>query len=262
MSDPSTVLRTGILTRRTLLTGAALGAGGLLAGCDKLAENEGFRKILFLGEAMNAHTQRLLVNRNALVREFSDAERSPFFRGNGSQNPQNDGYPAHAASNFANWRVAVDGLVERPLNLSMAQIRSMPARRQTTRHDCVEGWSAIGTWTGVPLKTVLDQAGVREGTKYIVFHCADDSGGGSLYYESIDMIDAHHPQTILAWALNDQALPVINGAPLRLRVERHLGYKQAKYVRRIEARNTLAGIGLGKGGFWEDRAMYEWYAGV
>ena len=250
-----------MITRRALIGGAALGAGGLLTGCDRLVENEGFRKILFMGEEMNKHTQRLLTDRHALAREFAPEHRSPFFRGNGSQNPTNGDYPMQAATGFANWRTTIDGLVTRPLSLSMAQIRAMPRRAQITRHDCVEGWSAIGKWTGVPLKFVLDRVGLRDGARYIVFHCADDSGGGNLYYESIDLIDAFHPQTILAWALNDALLPIRNGAPLRLRVERQLGYKHAKYVRRIEAVASLAGIGLGKGGFWEDRG-YEWYAGI
>jgi DMSO/TMAO reductase YedYZ molybdopterin-dependent catalytic subunit len=137
----------------------------------------------------------------------------------------------------------------------------MPARTQITRHDCVEGWSAIGQWTGAPLKLLLDAAGLKQSARYIVFHCADRIGGAP-YYESIDLIDAFHPQTILAWALNGQMLPVQNGAPLRLRVERQLGYKHAKYVMRAEAVASLAGIGGGKGGFWEDRSDYEWYAGI
>jgi DMSO/TMAO reductase YedYZ molybdopterin-dependent catalytic subunit len=112
------------------------------------------------------------------------------------------------------------------------------------------------------LKLLLDSAGLRDRARYIVFHCADDMGGGTAYYESIDLIDAFHPQTILAFALNDRPLSVANGAPLRLRVERQLGYKQAKYLMRIEAVESLLSIGRGKGGFWEDRANYDWYAGI
>jgi DMSO/TMAO reductase YedYZ molybdopterin-dependent catalytic subunit len=137
-----------------------------------------------------------------------------------------------------------------------------PRRTQITRHDCVEGWSAIGKWTGVPLKLVLDAAGLKTHARYIVFHCADKMGFGTDYYESIDLIDAFHPQTILAWALNDEPLLVGNGAPLRLRVERQLGYKQAKYVERIEVVDDLSKIRGGKGGFWEDGAGYEWYGGI
>jgi DMSO/TMAO reductase YedYZ molybdopterin-dependent catalytic subunit len=252
----------GIITRRNLLAGAALGAGGLLAGCDRLGESPAFRKILFSADAMNRHAQRLITDRNALAREFAAADISPFFRGNGTQNPPGDDYKAHAAANFADWRLEIGGLVARPQNLSMAQIRSMPQRTQITRHDCVEGWSAIGKWTGLPLARLLDLAGLRDSARYLVFRCADEMGGGIPYYESIDLIDAFHPQTIMAWALNDTILPIRNGAPLRLRVERQLGYKHAKYVRAIEAVASLDGIGLGKGGFWEDRVGYEWYAGI
>jgi len=252
----------GIVSRRRLLTSAALGAGGLLAGCDRLGESPAVREILFSADAMNRHAQRLITDRHALAREFEAADLSPFFRGNGTQNPQGADYRAHAAENFARWRLEVGGLVARPQSLSMAQIRSMPARTQITRHDCVEGWSAIGKWTGVPLHRLLDLAGLRESARYLVFRCADEMGGGIAYYESIDLIDAFHPQTILAWALNDKILPIRNGAPLRLRVERQLGYKHAKYVQAIDAVSSLDRIGLGKGGFWEDRAQYEWYAGI
>jgi len=250
-----------VITRRRLIAGAAIGVGGLIGGCDRLGESPAFRKILSCGEQMNLHAQRLLTDRDALAREFSAADVSPFFRGNGSQNPDSGAYRAHAAANFATWRVTIGGLVQRPLVLSMAQIRSMPQRAQITRHDCVEGWSAIGKWTGVPLSLLLDQAMLRDTARYIVFHCADRIGG-TPYYESIDLVDAFHPQTIMAWALNDRVLPIRNGAPLRLRVERQLGYKHAKYVERIEAVASLDTLGTGKGGYWEDRIDYEWYAGI
>ena len=137
----------------------------------------------------------------------------------------------------------------------------MPLRTQITRHDCVEGWSAIGKWSGLPLKLLMDAAAPLAGARYVVFHCADDFGGDP-YYESIDLVDAYHPQTILAWAMNDQPLAVGHGAPLRLRVERQLGYKQAKFVMRIELVESLDRIGAGKGGYWEDSAGYQWYAGI
>jgi DMSO/TMAO reductase YedYZ molybdopterin-dependent catalytic subunit len=143
----------------------------------------------------------------------------------------------------------------------LAQLRGLPQRSQITRHDCVEGWSAIGGWTGPQLGPLLRHAGLLPQAKYIVFHCADDFGS-SKYYESIDLVDAFHPQTILAHALNGQPLPIANGAPIRLRVERQLGYKHAKYVMRIQAVASLAGIGAGKGGYWEDSGDYAWYAGI
>lgn len=251
-----------MITRRTLVGGLGVTAGALLlSGCDKLNNSPAFREKLRLGEHLTFRAQRLITDRTALAREYRPDQRSPIFRANGTRQPAGDAYAAHAASGFANWRLAIDGLVQRPRAFSMAQILSMPHRTQITRHDCVEGWSAIGQWTGVPLKLLLDQAGVRDRARYVVFHCADDYGP-MRYYESIDLIDAYHPQTILAWALNGQRLPVANGAPLRLRVERMLGYKHAKYVERIELADSLGGIGQGHGGYWEDNSDYEWYAGI
>jgi len=247
-----------ILSRRTLLLG---GAGTLLAGCDQLNSSPGFRGLLRSSEGLTMRAQRLISSREALAREFGAADMSPVFRSNGTSNPGTPDYNRLAAGNFADWRLAVDGLVGRPLSLSLDQIRSLPRRTQITRHDCVEGWSAIGRWTGVPLSIILDGARLRDEARYIVFHCADRLGGRP-YYESIDLIDAFHPQTILAWALNDRMLPIPNGAPLRLRVERQLGYKHAKYLMRIEARATLAGLHGGQGGYWEDSNDYEWYAGI
>ncbi|WP_313803475.1 molybdopterin-binding protein [Sphingobium sp.] len=247
-----------ILDRRTLV----LGAAATLAGCDRLASNEAVRKALFSAENFHQWAQRSLMARDALAQEFRPDQISPFFRPNGTANPDTPEYRALWRNDFAGWRLEVGGLVDRPLSLSLAQLRALPHREQITRHDCVEGWSAIGKWRGVPLKRVLDAARLRDRARYIVFHCADDMGGGRGYYESIDLVDAFHPQTILAFALNDEPLRVANGAPLRLRVERQLGYKQAKYLMRIEAVTSLDGVQGGKGGYWEDHAGYDWYAGI
>lgn len=251
-----------IVSRRSLITGLTASAAGLLSGCDSLARDERFRKALFSAENMHKWLQRSLQDRQALAREFRPEQRSRFFRGNGTLNPNTDAYKALWRSDFLDWRLRVGGMVARPLSISLAQLHAMPHRVQTTRHDCVEGWSAIGTWRGVPLKTVLDAAQLSTRAKYLVFHCMDDMGGGATYYESIDMVEAFHPQTILAFALNEKPLHVRNGAPLRLRVERHLGYKHAKYLSGIEAVADLSTIRGGKGGFWEDVAGYEWYAGI
>jgi DMSO/TMAO reductase YedYZ molybdopterin-dependent catalytic subunit len=250
-----------LITRRGLIGGAAASAGLLLSGCDRLAENQQFRPILFSGEKMNQGLQRALTNRDALAPEFRPDQMSPRFRTNGTANPNTPEYAAHAAARFADWRLVVQGLVTRPLALSMADIRQLPARTQITRHDCVEGWSAIGKWGGPRLSTILDAAGLSDRARYIVFTCADLYGGAN-YYESIDLFDARHPQTILAWMMNDRLLDIGHGAPLRLRVERQLGYKHAKYVQRIDAVAGLNGIGLGKGGYWEDNVDYDWYAGI
>jgi len=251
-----------IVSRRRLIGALATGAGGLLlSGCERINATPAVRATLQSAEGLAMRAQRIVADRSALAREYGAADLSPIFRANGTRLPVGAAYAAHAQANFADWRLAVDGLVARPLTLSLAQVRAMPHRTQITRHDCVEGWSAIGQWTGVPLKLLLDAAGLRSSARYLVVHCADLYGGVP-YYESIDLIDGLHPQTIIAWALNGQLLPVGNGAPLRLRVERQLGYKHAKYVERIEAVATLAGHGRGKGGYWEDSHDYAWYAGI
>jgi DMSO/TMAO reductase YedYZ molybdopterin-dependent catalytic subunit len=243
-----------VITRRSLLVGTG---ASLLAGCDSLTDSP----VLLSAEDAHRFLQRSITGRAALAREFRPEQRSPIFRVNGSANPDTPEYNALAANNFADWRLRVDGLVARPLSLSLAQLRSLPQRAQITRHDCVEGWSAIGKWQGPRLETLLRLAGMSDSARFVVFHCADRFGSQP-YYESIDLVDAFHPQTILAWAMNDAPLNVGHGAPVRLRVERQLGYKHAKYVMRVEAVASLAGIGAGKGGYWEDSNGYEWYAGI
>ncbi|MEQ1724457.1 MAG: molybdopterin-dependent oxidoreductase [Sphingopyxis sp.] len=251
-----------LLSRRTLIGSLGASAGGLLlSGCDALGANEGFRGVLRSGESLTYATQRLVSDRNALAREFAEAEMSPVFRANGNIMPASADYAAHLATRFADWRLVVDGLVARPLAIPLAALMAMPQRAQITRHDCVEGWSAIGKWQGPKLAHILSLARLLPSARYIVFHCAD-SFGDHPYYESIDLVDALHPQTILAWRMNDAPLPVAHGAPIRVRVERQLGYKQAKYVMRIEARASLMGLYRGHGGFWEDDSGYQWYAGI
>ncbi|OYX04396.1 MAG: molybdopterin-binding protein [Caulobacter vibrioides] len=243
---------------------AAVGAAAV-AGCDQIAHSPKALAVIGAAEQLNRRVQRLVTPREALAPEFSEAEIAPVFRPNGETEPSNPDYIALLANNFADWRLQVGGLVERPLSLSLTELRSAPGRTQITRHDCVEGWSCIGKWSGARLGPLLQRAGLKPQARYIVFHCADEwfgpPGRGVPYYESIDLIDAFHPQTILAYDLNGQPLPMANGAPLRLRVERQLGYKMAKFVMRIEAVESLAGIGRGKGGFWPDQG-YEWYAGI
>jgi DMSO/TMAO reductase YedYZ molybdopterin-dependent catalytic subunit len=243
-----------MITRRGALV---LGAGGLLAGCDRWSDSP----VLLSAEDAHRFLQRTITGRAALARQFRADQMSPVFRVNGNANPNTDAYNALAANRFTDWQLRVDGLVARPLSLNLAQLQSLPQRAQITRHDCVEGWSAIGKWQGPRLETVLRLAGIRDAARYVVFHCADRIRGQP-YYESIDLVDAFHPQTLLAWAMNDRLLSVGHGAPVRLRVERQLGYKQAKYIMRIEAVASLAGIGRGKGGLWEDLNGYEWYAGI
>ena len=253
------------LAKRRFLTRLVGGSGALaLTGCDRLASTTWFPQVLAVGETLNQGAHQLLGGRRSMAQEFSAEDLSPSFRGNGNTDPESADYKAMAANQFADWKLVVDGLVEQPASLSLAELKAMPSRTQITRHDCVEGWSAIGKWTGVPLARVLDAVKPKPNARFVVFHCADsvaEADGPTPYYESIDLDDAYHPQTLLAYGLNDAQLPVINGAPLRLRVERQLGYKQAKYLMRLELVESFAAIGDGKGGYWEDQG-YQWYAGI
>ena len=245
------------MKRRNVLVGAG---AAFLAGCSKVAESQPGAAVLDAAEDWHRKAQRLFGARTALAKEYDRSEISPTFRGNGSRTVDTDAYRAALASGFGDWRLEVRGLVRHPLSLSMENIRRLPQRTQVTRHDCVEGWSAIGEWTGPQLGTILEGAELLPQAKYIVFRCADTLGGDP-YYESVDLIDAYHPQTIVAHRLNGEALPEKNGAPLRMRIERQLGYKHAKYLTAIEAVASFDGIGGGEGGYWEDRG-YQWYAGA
>jgi DMSO/TMAO reductase YedYZ molybdopterin-dependent catalytic subunit len=285
------------LDRRALLKRTAAAAGAsLLAGCDRLSNARWFRRTLETGEDANLFVQRLLLSPAKLAPEYSEAEISPWFKPNGSTDPSDKSYKAMVKNNFADWNLELGGLVDNPAKFSLADLRAMPARTQITRHDCVEGWTCIGKWTGVPLSELLKQAGLKPQARYIVFHCADimegagaadddddeenkpegrsasnaesssgDSAGSGTkpvyYYESIDLEDAFHAQTILAYEMNGAPLPIQHGAPLRLRLERALGYKMAKYVMRIQVVDDYKRFGNGKGGYWEDRG-YDWYAGI
>jgi DMSO/TMAO reductase YedYZ molybdopterin-dependent catalytic subunit len=256
------VTRSLIIDRRRFIYRTSAVAGGLLlGGCDRLSNSPSFRTILNRAEGVTQGAQRLVLSAQPLAPEYADHDISKNFKANGSTEVDDPDYKKHASEGFVNWRLSVDGLVERPFGISLDELRGMPSRTQITRHDCVEGWSAIGKWKGTPLAAVLLRAGLKPDARYLVFHCADRLEPSAPYYESIDLIDAFHPQTILAYEMNDESLAVQHGAPVRLRVERQLGYKHAKYVMRIEAVTSLAGIGNGRGGYWEDRG-YEWYAGI
>lgn len=253
---------TEVARRHFLARTLAVGAGALLAGCDRLSQTEWFPRFLQRAEALTRRSQQLVTSRVSMAQEFSAADLSPLFRSNGTADPDNPQYQALAASGFAGYRLTVSGLVEAPTTFSLGDLRAMPSRTQITRHDCVEGWSAIGQWKGVPLGAVMARVQPKPEARYVVLYCADPmDDAGTRYYESIDMEDAHHPQTLLAYELNGQPLPIANGAPIRLRVERQLGYKMAKYVMAIELVDSFEQIGGGKGGYWEDQG-YEWYAGI
>ncbi len=252
--------------RRRFLARAAAGTAALLlSGCTDLSQKKWVTDLLGEVENLTRRAQRLFAGSHALAPEFKKADIAPVFRANGTTDPDTDTYNSHVANGFKDWRITVDGLVEHRLSLSLAALRAMPSRTQITRHDCVEGWSCIGQWTGTPLALVLAAAKPKSEARYCVFHCADNMAEPgepeSLYYESLDLLEATHPQTILAYELNGAPLPIANGAPLRLRAERQLGYKMAKYIKRIELVSELSQIAGGKGGYWEDQG-YTWWGGI
>ena len=253
--------------RRTFFQTLA-GAGTLgLSGCKGLSETSWWPNVLASAEALTRHAERLVAGSWAMAPEFSKEDVAPEFRANGTLNPDTPDYNAMVANGFRDWRLSVSGLVQHPLSISLNELRSMPSRTQITRHDCVEGWSCIGEWTGTPLRLVLARANPLPKARYVMFYCDDPmpmtnaEGTIPYYYESLDLVEAFHPQTLLAYRLNGADLPVAHGAPIRLRVERQLGYKMAKYVRRIELVESFEHINGGKGGYWEDQG-YEWWAGI
>lgn len=246
------------MKRRTAL----VGIGALFTGaCSKIAGSPAGQSLFDAAENWHLKAHRALTDRRALAPEFGKSDISPVFKGNGSVTVVSDFYTEQLARGFPDWRLQVGGLVKNPMTLTLENLRALPQRSQITRHDCVEGWSAIGEWTGPQLSTLLDAVGVLPEANFIVFRCADTLYGKK-YYESVDMIDAYHPQTIVAHELNGEPLPEKNGAPLRMRIERQLGYKHPKYLTGIEAVANLDVIEGGKGGFWEDNYGYQWYAGM
>ncbi len=253
------------------------GAGLALAGCDQWASSREGETALDSASDLTYEVQSRLRG-DKLAPEYAASEISKVFKANGSIDPKDPAYKKMAAANFADFALEVGGLVDKPARFTLADLKAMPARTQVTRHDCVEGWSCIGQWTGVPLRDVLARVAPKPTARYVVFHCfdryetdystdapspdlSDDVADTPRFYGSIGMADALHPQTILAYAMNDHPLPVAHGAPLRLRVERLLGYKMTKYIRSIELVENFAGLGGGKGGYWEDQG-YEWYGGI
>ena len=249
------------ISRRALLRGLAA-SGTLLSACGRVDNSTPFHQLLDLADGFTLHAQRLILSNRPLVRELSVADISKIFPTNGTTIPKGDNYKRLLDTEFRDWKLRVHGLVDHPLELTLAQLRSLPARTQITLHHCDEGWSAIAQWTGVQLARVLALSGLKQSARYVVFHCLDKLDlDGAYYYESIDLRDALHPQTILAYGMNDQPLAVGHGAPLRLRVELQIGYKNAKYVDRIEVVDSLNSIGKGRGGWWEDFDHAVWYAG-
>jgi DMSO/TMAO reductase YedYZ molybdopterin-dependent catalytic subunit len=250
-----------LLTRRKLITtGLAAATGTAALGVTALLSNRynlippDYGGIYGLGETLTYAAQRPFMARQSLAREFDRAEISKVAPVNGEP-PEIDAYQRLLAGDFADWRLTVDGLVARPLSFSLAELKRFPSRSQITHQACEEGWSFIAESTGVPLSYVLDLVGVRPEAKYVVFFPFDD------FWDSIDMLDAFHPQTFLAYGMNGRELPTRHGAPVRLRVSRQLGYKSIKYLSRITVTDTLDDIGKGLGSKGAELG-YSWYGGI
>ena len=249
-----------ISRRKFVTTGlaAAAGASGLAVAAG-LAKRYGLVPpdgggIYGPGETLTYAAQRLLTT-HSLAREFprSMISKTPFAN---DVAPYNDAFKGHQASGFADWRLSVDGMVARPASLSLSDLRSFPVRSQITEVVCEEGWSYVAEWIGTPLHEVMNACGVLPQAKYVVYYSIEPD-----WWESIDMADALHPQTLLTWGMNDGDLPVGFGGPLRLRVPRQLGYKSVKYITRLTFTDSLKGFGKGLGSAAPE-AGYAWYAGI
>jgi len=246
-----------ILTRRQLIISGATAVAGF-AGI-RVADRYGLIPpdhggLFGVGETLTYAAQRLLMSRQSMAREFSRSEISTVIPVNGKP-PKEEPYQRLLAGGFREWRLMVDGLVARPRAFSLDELKSYPARTQITHQACEEGWSFIAEWTGVPLSHILDLVGIDPRAKYVVVFPFDD------FWESIDMADALHAQTCLAYGMNGRELPTQHGAPVRLKVARQLGYKSVKYLSRITVTDSVANIGKGMGGVNPEWG-YSWWAGI
>jgi DMSO/TMAO reductase YedYZ molybdopterin-dependent catalytic subunit len=250
-----------LLTRRRLMTTgltAVAGASGLAAAA-RLADRYGLIPpdhggLYGAGETLTYAAQRLLTSQHSLAREFSAGDISTVAPVNGGP-PESADYDRLVAGKFAEWRLIVDGLVARPTSYTLDELKRLPSRTQITHQACEEGWSFIAAWTGVPLSTVLERVGVSSRARYVAFFPFDQS------WDSLDMADAWHPQTLLAYGMNGEELSTGHGAPVRLRVPRQLGYKSVKYLAQITLVDSLADVGNGLGSF-SPEVGYSWYAGI
>jgi DMSO/TMAO reductase YedYZ molybdopterin-dependent catalytic subunit len=249
------------ISRRALITAgltATAGASGL-AMAASLARRYGLIPpdgggLYGPGETLTYAAQRLLT-RHSLAREFdrSQISQPPFAN---EVSPLGDVFKRLEQGAFADWRLTVDGMVSHPASFSIEELKALPARSQITHLACEEGWSYIAEWRGVPLSHVLDSVGTLPAARYVVYRSFQPG-----WWESIDMADAMHPQTLVAHGMNGAALPVAFGGPLRLRVPRQLGYKSLKYITRLTVTDSLKGFGKGLGSA-EPEGGYAWYAGI
>jgi DMSO/TMAO reductase YedYZ molybdopterin-dependent catalytic subunit len=249
-----------ISRRKLIVSGLAAAAGATGLGvAAHLAHKYGLvppdhSGIFGIGETLTYASHRLLT-RHSLAREFSLSQISNRPLEN-EMAPPSEAFKRLQAGGFVDWRLTVDGLVDRPGSFSLAQLKSYPSRSQITQLACEEGWSYIAQWTGVPLSHVLEAAGIQPHARYVVYFSMEPG-----WWESIDMADALHPQTFLAYGMNGGELPVGNGGPLRLRLPRQLGYKSVKFITHLTVTDSLKGFGKGLGSA-SPEGGYAWYAGI
>ena len=248
-------------TRRKLIIGGLTAAAGVsgLGVAARLAQKYGLVPpdhggIYGLGETLTYASQRLLT-KHSFAREFSRSQISSRPLANEIA-PFGEAFKRLQAGGFADWRLSVDGMVDRPASFSVAQLKSHPSRSQITELSCEEGWTYIAEWIGVPLSHVLDLVGTHPQAKYVVYFSIEPD-----WWESIDMADAMHPQTFLTYGMNGEDLPVGNGGPLRLRLPRQLGYKSVKFITHVTVTDSLKRFGKGLGSA-SPEAGYAWYAGI
>lgn len=244
--------RTLITRRKALVTGLTSLGALLLPGCSKPVPPT-YGNILRMGDAFTYAAQRTLLPGQSLVKEYRYGDISSF-PATGTTNPAdtasrsfNEDYSRHLKNAFADWGLSIEGLVSHPGKYSLAALQKFPARKQITRHTCEEGWTAIAEWTGVPLSAVLQGAGISQNARFVSFYSYDG------WIDCIDMLDAFHPQTILAYGMNGRDLPVPHGAPVRLRVETQIGYKSMKYLERVVVTDTFVDVG---------DTGWAWYVGM
>lgn len=249
---------TGLITRRRAIITGFAAAGGFVLTRSPNDLPPTYGNLLRMGDTLNYAAHRALLPGQSLVKEFSPKDITSF-PATGTTNPGvseksafGDAYRKLQNGSFADWRLVVEGRVARPRSFSLADLKQLPSRTQITRHTCEEGWTAIGQWTGVPLSLVLDAAGILPAARFVVFYTHDD------WVDSIDLLDALHPQTILAYGMNGRDLPIPHGAPVRLRVERQLGYKSMKYLHRIVVTDEFDDGGK-KGNIQNG---WAWYTGI
>ena len=248
-----------ITSRRALISGMASAGGLLLAGCsDSMPPTYG--RLLRMGDLLTYGARRLFLPEQMLAKEYarSDITSIPAVGTTDPGDPTSNRYhktlgPIYDrlhAGGFAQWRLRIEGLVARPISYSLEELQRFPARTQITKHTCEEGWSAIAEWTGVPLRLLLESAGISHQARFVYSYCFDGRD------DSIDMLDALHPQTIVAYGINGRPLPIWHGAPVRLRVETQVGYKSRKYLQRIVVSDRFgpASTPVERG--------YAWYAGI